>query len=73
MNNFLKLFTYFVRVMQCFRLIYVPRFFRILKQLPHLSPKRVVPSYNDFHSILRHFDVLPNLTFTTNEMKRDYS
>ena len=28
--------------------------------------------YNHFHNILRHFDVLPNFSFTTSETMRDY-
>ena len=29
-------------------------------------------SYNQFQNILRHFDVLPNFSFTTSEMMGDY-
>ena len=29
-------------------------------------------SYNHFHNILRHFDVLSNFPFTTSETKRNY-
>ena len=29
-------------------------------------------TYNQFHNILRLFDVLPNFLFTTNEKMRDY-
>ena len=28
--------------------------------------------YNQFHNILRLFDVLPNFPFTTSEMRGDY-
>ena len=29
-------------------------------------------SYNDFHNILRLFDILPNFPFTISETKLDY-
>ena len=29
-------------------------------------------TYNDFHNILRLFDVLPNVSFTTSETMRNY-
>ena len=34
-------------------------------------PNRLAPN-NNFHNILRLFDVLPNFPFTTSEAMRDY-
>ena len=46
-------------------------------QSPALSQKHIgnifhTAHYNDGHSILRLFDILPNASVATSEMKRDY-
>ena len=38
----------------------------------HLNRVFSAWSYNHFHNILRLFDSLPNLPFTTSETMRDY-
>ena len=41
-------------------------------QLPERKLSLRTPIYNQFHNILRLFDVLPNFPFTTSEMMGDY-
>ena len=44
-------------------------------QVTQLSERKLflrTPIYNQFHNILRLFDVLPNFPFTTSEMMGDY-
>ena len=38
----------------------------------HLAKDEVRASYNQFHNILRLFNVLPNLPFTTSETMCNY-
>ena len=48
-------------------------FVSVFKMLKQNQEKRIPDDfYNHFHSILRHFDVLPNSPFATSETMCDY-
>ena len=44
----------------------------LIKHFAMISKKKKKYSYNQFHNILRLFDVLPNFSFTTSETIDDY-
>ena len=51
----------------------VPGFSNISKQyLLCWNEKLLIATDNDFHNILRYFDVLPNFSFTASETMHDY-